>query len=38
MLVQEQPTQSKQMTLDEFLDWYPEGEGRFELQDRMKLL
>jgi Uma2 family endonuclease len=33
MLVQEQPTQSKQMTLDEFLDWYPEGEGRFELQD-----
>jgi Uma2 family endonuclease len=33
MLIQEQPAQSKQMTLDEFLDWYPEGQGRFELQD-----
>ena len=28
MLIQEQPAQSKQMTLDEFLDWYPEGQGR----------
>ena len=33
MLIQEQPAQSKQMTLDEFLDWYPDGYGRFELQD-----
>ena len=33
MLIQEQPAQYKQMTLDEFLDWYPEGQGRFELQD-----
>ncbi|NJR21934.1 MAG: Uma2 family endonuclease [Richelia sp. CSU_2_1] len=33
MLVQEQPAKSKQMTLDEFLDWYPEGQGRFELHD-----
>ena len=33
MLIQEQPAQSKQMTLDEFLDWYPEGQGRFELHD-----
>lgn len=33
MLVQEQPAKSKQMTLDEFLDWYPEGKGRFELHD-----
>ena len=33
MLIQEQPAQSKQMTLDEFLDWYPESQGRFELHD-----
>jgi Uma2 family endonuclease len=33
MLIQEQPAQSKQMTLEEFLDWYPEGQGRFELHD-----
>lgn len=33
MLIQEQPTKSKQMTLDEFLDWYPDGQGRFELHD-----
>lgn len=33
MLIQEQPAQSKQKTLDEFLDWYPEGQGRFELHD-----
>lgn len=25
--------QSKLMTLDEFLDWYPDGYGRFELYD-----
>ena len=33
MLIQEQPAKSKQMTLDEFLDWYPDGYGRFELHD-----
>jgi len=33
MIVQEQPAESKQMTLDEFLDWYPDGQGRFELHD-----
>jgi Uma2 family endonuclease len=26
-------TESKLMTLDEFLDWYPDGYGRFELHD-----
>jgi Uma2 family endonuclease len=26
-------TASKLMTLDEFLDWYPDGYGRFELHD-----
>lgn len=25
--------QTKRMTLDEFLDWYPDGYGRFELYD-----
>jgi len=33
MLIQEPPAKSKQMTLDEFLDWYPDGQGRFELHD-----
>ncbi|MGA9381541.1 MAG: Uma2 family endonuclease, partial [Phormidium sp.] len=26
-------TESKTMNLEEFLDWYPDGYGRFELYD-----